>query len=58
VPRVRDTVTGKEIQLDTYKSLQKRHYGDKKLMKRCKVAGNIDPLFAANFDPLQAPHFY
>jgi hypothetical protein len=34
VPRVRDTVTGKEIQLDTYKSLQKRHYGDKKLMKR------------------------
>lgn len=34
VPRVRDTLSDKEIPLDTYKSLQDRNMGDEKLMKR------------------------
>ncbi len=34
VPRVRDTFTGEEVPLNTYKRLQKQYRGDEKLMKR------------------------
>ena len=34
VPRIRDTITGAEVPLQTYKRLQKQYRGDEKLMKR------------------------